>query len=718
MDAAGGRLPRMLGRLALQELVDPSASRALRATVAFMVPLVLAFLGLISGTQAVLAAFAGHAISGMDVRGAYALRLGLLLGISLVLTGSAWLGAAAAPSLVLAVLATGLIGLGAGAWRHGLGEYGPAVAASAALLFFIALASPRIEATPFLAAQATAAGCLAGVLYHAAFWPFLAQHPLRRAVAGSWTALAELAAAMPPVDPSAAFRRQEQVVACEHNLRAALDQAAQVLAGVPTRDVRPLVRELEALNQAAAELANHLTALIPSLERLMAPPGPGPLAAAFRSVLAALVNACRSLALAVVSHQAGHLARFEVRLLRLADLLELLRTRTAARLGDSPEGVHLAEVLAAIQQHLPSMRAALRAAMERAQERGPISFELFDLETWTLRPLAAALNFSLRIDPALVRYSFRLAAMMMAGTAAFRFWHLPHGYWIPLGIMVVLQPDYGATRARATQRALGTLAGVLAGSLLLWLRLPPWSLLAATAAACWAFTFYAKRDYAMAVFYITLLVVLQFKSAGPVTALLTLQRLGLTLAGCLMALLAALCFWPVWERDRFPPLLAGAIRANRAFLERLCQGLAGAQEVTPAAVTRLKRKAQRANSLVFSSLNRMAGDPRIRQEGIERAAALANHNQRITRGLSVGLVHFSPAAEPMPELAAMAQAAGAALEALAAVVEGADPASLVRPRAELEAAALPAPSDPRGAWVTAQLEQAGTELSAMLLQPQ
>ena len=37
-------------------------------------------------------------------------------------------------------------------------------------------------------------------------------------------------------------------------------------------------------------------------------------------------------------------------------------------------------------------------------------------------------------------------------------------------------------------------------------------------------------------------------------------------------------------------------------------------------------------------------------------------------------------------------------------------------RAELEAAPLPDPADPRTAWVKARLEQAGTELSAMLLE--
>jgi len=195
MGAPGLELPRLVGKLAARELQDPAASRALRATALFMVPLVLAALGLINGTQAVLAAFAGHAAAGLDVRGAYALRLSLLAGLSLVFTGAAWMGALAGPSLPLAVAATGLVALGAGAWRHGLGEYGPAVAGTSALLFFIALGSPRTEATPFLAARATLAGNATLVVNMGPLvmpflaWSFLREVPTKREIAGTGIAL-------------------------------------------------------------------------------------------------------------------------------------------------------------------------------------------------------------------------------------------------------------------------------------------------------------------------------------------------------------------------------------------------------------------------------------------------------------------------------------------------------------------------------------------------
>jgi uncharacterized membrane protein YccC len=709
-----------LSRLAAEEQLHPAATRALRATVAFMVPLVLAAFGLVTPTQAVVASFAGHAIAGLDIRGAYAVRLTFFLGLTAVLTGAAWLGVQSSAGIVLAVLGTGLVALGAGVWRHILGEYGFSVSASSALIFFIALSATSPGAPMEAAVLPTLLGSLGGAALHAAFWPFLAQHPLRRAVAASWTAVGDLCEALPPTDALGASRRHERVVDAEHALRTILNQGFEALAGARTRRTRPVIGTLETLNHAAAQLASNVLALEPILavldEGAGASAGRGALTAAVRSMLTSLVNTTRSCALAVISHQPSHLGRFEVRVRRLAHLLRVLQERCAQQLGDTPEGSHCQEVLRKLQEQLPALRGALRATVERAQERGPISYELFDLETWALRPVASVLNLSLRFDPALVRFALRVSVMMMAGAALWRGFNLPHGYWIPLCVLVVIQPDYGATRARATQRTLGTLAGSFTASLILWLHPPFWLLMGATALVCWAFTYELKRDYAAAVFFITLLMVIQMEASGPVTMILTVQRLTFTLAGCLMALVAALAFWPVWERDRMPPLLAEALRANAAFLTLICRSLAAAEPGRRWPLVEAKRRAEQTNSALFSSLNRMAGDPRIQQEGIEHAAALANGNLRITRWLSATLVHLHPEAPALDGLGPFALAAPQALEALAQAAEGAAPEALTAARAQVEAAALPTPGEPRAAWVATQLELAATELSGMLLE--
>ena len=107
-------------------------------------------------------------------------------------------------------------------------------------------------------------------------------------------------------------------------------------------------------------------------------------------------------------------------------------------------------------------------------------------------------------------------------------------------------PEYGATRLRAGQRVLGTFAGSLLASLLLWLTLPPAVLLAAMAVTMFGFAFWLKRNYTIAVFFITLFVVLITEAATKVTIAFTVERLAATAAGGLLALLAAQLFWPVW----------------------------------------------------------------------------------------------------------------------------------------------------------------------------
>src|SRR5439155_12347783 len=135
-----------------------------------------------------------------------------------------------------------------------------------------------------------------------------------------------------------------------------------------------------------------------------------------------------------------------------------------------------------------------------------------------------------------------------------------------LTIVVVLQEDYGATRAKAAERLSGTLAGSIVGSGLLMLRLPLWAIMAAIAVTAFGFAFFLRRNYAVAVFFVTLMVVLLTEWAHPVTIGLTVERLISTIVGGLMALAAAVIFWPTWERSRFPRTLAQAIRANRDYL--------------------------------------------------------------------------------------------------------------------------------------------------------
>jgi uncharacterized membrane protein YccC len=701
--------------------LQPDINRGLRATVGFMgVFLATAWWGL--PIEVSFAAIAAQNIAMVDIRGSYPLRLSLLLAMTAIVAGSCWLGAMTADHLLSGMLAMALVVFLGGVWRHLSPDYGMSLAINSAFLLMLALALPGGEAEANHHFLAALGGGLWGVFVQVSLWPFRAQHPLRRAVSESWLALSDLIAALEP-DNATPTDRHRRIATQEALLRTTLDQTTATLTAAHAGRQRPHLRELEELNQSAARFATRLVAFNTALETLMARPDFTALAPSFGPVLTSLTNFARNTAVTVVSRQPSHLAAAEVRFRRLGNLIQALQDRVLTQTGGAPDARQLTFILDQIAALIPRLGITLRATVDRANEQAAFSVELFDLHTWTLRPLASALNFSWRPDPALVRFVARLAVFEVAAVAVFELLNLAHGYWLPLTILVVLQPDYGSTRLRAGQRVFGTIAGSALASVLLWLALPGAVLLVAMAATMFCFAFFLKRNYGYAVFFITLFVVLITETETKVTLAFTLERLAVTAAGGLLAMLAATLFWPTWERTRFPGLLAAALRANRDFVRMLGARIQTGGGYDDAAIA-LKRGAEIANSVVFASLQRMAADPKAQQAGLEQAAALANGNQRLTRALTVVALHLTTGAPlPRPDLGRFVSTAVETLDTLASAIETDRQGSgqMAALRSALDSLVLPTPAitaAPLEHSAYSQFARCATELSAMLLAAQ
>jgi len=172
---------------------------------------------------------------------------------------------------------------------------------------------------------------------------------------------------------------------------------------------------------------------------------------------------------------------------------------------------------------------------------------------------------------------------------------------------------------------------------------------------------------------------------------------------------------------RSSPTRCGRTATTFACLvERLQSG--GAYDAAGVAA---KRRAETANSAVFSSLQRMTGDPKNRREGLEQAATLANGNQRLTRVLTVLTLQLTgngPLASSY--LGDFAQVAADALEELATTIEhgagnsGAHRFIAAHARSAAVSTALcgcDRAAAQRIRWIFSQLTRAATELSALLL---
>lgn len=714
----------------------PDLARALRATIAFIGPLAA---GLATG-QSHAAAFAAPAaltLALTDLRGPYRERFAVALTMALAMTGATVLGIVVADSVPLSVVAMGIVALLGGGWRHLSADYGPGLTSATALLFLLALAVPGglPAVRPLL--EPLALGCGLAILLQMAAWFTRPQHPLRAAVADVWVATADLLRALQPevldtqsvapgkarwwkrlslrFGPTGFARPPDDITATaegiarrERALRTALDQAIGVVGAAGNRHQSALLAHLTVLRQAGARLGAWAEAFHTALGPVR--PAYGPAAEALFQSLATLA---RAVAVAIVSHRPRHFAAVVVRVQRSLHLARLLDDKLAAPLSPDPHTPTLRALLAQLTQHLPALRDELEATTDHGAATRSVLRRVPALRALSPRGLLAWVDFSPALDPVLVRHAMRMALLTMAAVAVYKIYAVPRGYWIALTILVVLQPDYGATRQRAGQRIGGTLAGAVVASGLLWLHLPPAAWLTLAAGTAFGFAYLVRTHYRWAVFFVTVMLVLVTEVATPVTLALPLMRIGATVVGGAVALLAALFLWPSWERARFPTVLAGALRANADYLRAvLAQLLAGRALVSSA--VQAKRAAETANAQAGASLEKVLAEPGTRVADITQAGVLTAYAQRLTRAITLLAVQLQAGAPAPPDsLVLVAEAAAAALETLAAAIAAEETLAEAPPL--LEPSELLPDATNRNALLAASLARAVTEIRALAL---
>ncbi len=193
--------------------------------------------------------------------------------------------------------------------------------------------------------------------------------------------------------------------------------------------------------------------------------------------------------------------------------------------------------------------------------------------------------------------------------------------------MIVIQPYFGATFKKARERVIGTLLGGLAGSLLLHL---PAGLHIKEGILFLTFilmVYFIKKQYAIAVFIITLNLVLLFNIELAYNDRLMITRAICTIGGSLLAIVSGIALLPTWDKKWLPSHLADAIYSN---YEYFIATFYSESRIT--SWTRYKRISESKNSNVFDSFNRYVED-RGKEKSLEYYD-LITYNVRITRDLN------------------------------------------------------------------------------------
>jgi uncharacterized membrane protein YgaE (UPF0421/DUF939 family) len=126
-------------------------------------------------------------------------------------------------------------------------------------------------------------------------------------------------------------------------------------------------------------------------------------------------------------------------------------------------------------------------------------------------------NFSLQ--SIILRRAIRMTICLAIASIFTIFMRYSHSFWLPLTVVIIMQPTIGGTLRKGLQRSMGTIIGILLGGLLLWLAegnlyIQAILLLAAIFTAYYSQAF-NQINYGIFVIPLTMMVVLLLASLIP-----------------------------------------------------------------------------------------------------------------------------------------------------------------------------------------------------------
>ena len=203
-----------------------------------------------------------------------------------------------------------------------------------------------------------------------------------------------------------------------------------------------------------------------------------------------------------------------------------------------------------VLQNLEAINLQLVQLGAHFPDRPPLQADMTEIvptDQESFRPALTALRQNLGVHSAVFRHAVRLAVVVAVSGVTVQVFRLELGYWILLTALFVCQPSYTATRSRANQRVVGTLLGMVVGSVIP-LVFPSYAArLAVILLSTTLFFAFRSVRYSFSTAFITIeaLTALSLTGFDVYQALPT--RLLDTLAGAALAWLAVSLLWPDWK---------------------------------------------------------------------------------------------------------------------------------------------------------------------------
>ena len=247
-------------------------------------------------------------------------------------------------------------------------------------------------------------------------------------------------------------------------------------------------------------------------------------------------------------------------------------------------------------------------------------------------------NLSLRSD--IFRHSLRVSIAASFGYILSHLLMLGHSYWILLTIIVILKPAYSITKKRNYQRVLGTIAGALAGLLILYFVQDNKILFFIMLLLMTATYSFIRTNYLLAVICMTPYVLLLFHLLNNgVFKTVIIDRIIDTAIGSAIAFAANFLLLPAWEQEQFKKYQAAAISASLGYYKNVSQTFTGA--IIADTQFRLSRKqAFVALANLSDAFSRLLSEPKSKQKDARQLHQFVVLVHTLTSHIAT-LAHFS-----------------------------------------------------------------------------
>ena len=144
-----------------------------------------------------------------------------------------------------------------------------------------------------------------------------------------------------------------------------------------------------------------------------------------------------------------------------------------------------------------------------------------------------------------VQFAFRLAIATTAAFVLVRLLHIHNGYWATMTVLIILQPSLTTAWPRSIERAVGTTLGAVIAIAVGFIAVTPLIICLCVFLLIFLSMALRRVNYSLYVMFLTPSFVLVVNYAFPGNEiLLAVQRLGDTILGSIIAILATYLLWP------------------------------------------------------------------------------------------------------------------------------------------------------------------------------